>query len=157
MRYRLGLMLAVAVIALCVLGGVGLAEATNCRVGGEYRFVGPSVVGNLKFTETGSDAIFSRGTVAVVLASKQFCPTCGQPDTYLVGDYWAGPGDQTCGVSFIVHDHADSAAGGGGYLSGTLAFAGAVIIFNGYDSSLLRPGVDINLTFAIRTDSFFRP
>lgn len=156
MRYRLGLMLAVAVIVLCVLCGVGLAE-TRCRVGGQYRFVGPGVVGDLKFTETGSDAIFSFGTVAVVLASKQFCPTCPQlENTYLIGEYWAGPGDQTCGVSFTVHDRADP-AGSGGYLSGTLAFAGAVIIFNGYDSSPLRPGVDINLTFAIRTDSFFKP
>lgn len=151
MRYRLGFLLAVSTIALF---GLGESEAT-CRAGGEYRVTGPDSVGYLTLTETASNELSSSGTVSLDLFPKRACSVCSIGTQTLTGQYTAGAGYDECIVAMTVRNPLDTAPERTGSLGGRLAFGGTVILFEYYETLLLP--ADLNLTLAIRKDSFLRP
>lgn len=148
MRYRLGLLLAVAVT---VLFGLGESEAA-CRVGGEYRVTGPSLLGSLTLTETTSDELSSSGTVLLDLGAKQLSQLGRAPNHTLTGEYQAEPnsyGDCFLRVRVLmVRLPNGQVVERTGELHGTPAFGGSVILFESFESLFLAPGLDLNLTSA---------
>ena len=151
MRYRLGFLLVVAII---LLFGLRESEAA-CRAGGEYRVTGPNVVGYLTLTETTSNELFSSGTVSLDLYPKRACSVCSIGTQTLTGQYNAGAGYDECIVAVTVRIPLDPVPERTGSLGGLLAFGGTVIMFEYYETLLLP--ADLNLTLAIRKDSFLRP
>lgn len=150
MRYRLGFLFAVAIIALFDLGE---SEAA-CRAGGEYRVSGPNSIGHLTLTETTSDDLSSSGTVSLDLYPKRACSVCSIGTQTLTGQYNAGAGYDECVVAMTVRNPFDTVPERTGSLGGLLAFGGAVILFEYYETLLL--AADLNLTLGIRKDSFIR-
>ena len=145
MRSRLGLTLAIVVI----LGLVGLSEAA-CRAAGEYRVTGPTIGGFLTLKETRSDASSSWGTVDMALVPKGGCDLCDPGGRTLIGEYFTGPGwDGSCVLGLTAFDAVSKKTGG---VSGTLAFGGAVIFFEGYSIGLGPKSfldMDLNLTHPV--------
>lgn len=155
MRYALGPLLAVAFLGLV---GLSESEAAPCRAAGEYRVTGPTIGGLVTLRETSSDESSSSGTVDMALAAKGGVPVGLIAGQTLTGKYYSAPNwDGSCFVSLRTFDAFSNLAGGVG---GTLAFGGAVIFFEGYDTG---PGpitsldLVLNLTLGIRTDSLLRP
>ena len=152
MRYRLGFLLAVAVI---VPFSLGESEAA-CRAGGEYRLTGPNSAGYATFTETASGELVSSGIVVLNLFPKRACSVCSIGSQPLTGEYHAGPSYDGCILTLRVRDPLDPVLERTGSLDGMLAFGGAVILFDSYEF-LGSPAVDLNLTLGIRSDSILRP
>ena len=152
MRYRLGFLLAIAVI---VLFGLGESEAA-CRAGGEYRLAGPNTVGYATLTETASDDLVSSGTVVLNLFPKRGCSVCSIAVQPLTGEYQAGPGYDGCALTLRVRNPFDPVPERIGIVSGLLAFGGSVILFDVYEF-LGSPAPDLNLTLGIRSDSILKP
>ena len=154
MRYVLGLFL---VLALDLLFGLGTSEAA-CRALGEYRVTGPASGGYLTLKETRSEAVRSFGTVDLTLYPRGGCPLCDFGGRTLTGEYYTGPSwDGSC---FLILKLFDPMSRQSGETGGTLAFAGAVIFFEGYSNEvfpLTALSPDLNLTLGIRTDSLLRP
>jgi len=148
MRYRLGFLLAVAVI---VLLGLGEGEAA-CRAEGKYRLTGPATVGLATLTETASDERGSSGTVVLNLYPKRGCSVCSIGGQTLTGVYHTGIGYDECVIALRVRDPLDPVPERAGSLDGLLAFGGAVILVQSYE--FLGSNVDLNVTLGIRTDSF---
>ena len=155
MRYALGLLLSITTLGLF---GVGESEAAPCRAAGDYRVTGPASGGFLTLKETRSDASSSSGAVDLALYPRGGCPLCDFGGRTLTGEYYTAPSwDGSCVLILKVFDPVSSQSG---ETSGTLAFGGAVIFFEGYSNDVfpLTPrSPDLNLTLGIRTDSLLRP
>ena len=100
MRYRLGFLVALAVIVLLDLGE---SEAA-CRAAGEYRLTGPATVALATLTETASDERGSSGTVVLNLFSKRGCSVCSVGSQTLTGVYHTGLGYDDCVIALRVRD-----------------------------------------------------
>ena len=148
MRYRLGFLVALAVIVLLDLGE---SEAA-CRAAGEYRLTGPATVALATLTETASDERGSSGTVVLNLYSKRGCSVCSIGSQTLTGVYHTGIGYDDCAIALRVRDPLDPVPERVESLDGLLAFGGAVILVQSYET--LGANVDLNLTLGIRRDAF---
>ena len=150
MRHVLATLLGIAVT---VLWSPVQGEAA-CPVQGEYRVTGPTYGGTVTFSETAFDESSSSGTVVLTLVGRKICPVCANAGFDLTGEY------RTLAFRGLCHlglDLFDPIAKGNAQIGGTVAFGGAVILFENYVPAGPPFSDLVNLMIGIRSDFILRP
>jgi len=115
-------------IAVTLLWSPVEGEAA-CPVQGEYRVTGPTYGGTATFSETTFDESSSSGTVVLTLGGRHVCPVCGSAGFVLTGEYLTYTYRGACYLGLNLFDPL---AKGNAQIGGTVAFGGAVILFEYY-------------------------